>query len=56
MGLLGLMLASHLATVSSTAPSLALMVGLAVGLDYALFIGSRHRAQLADGMAAEGPI
>ncbi|MFI6517777.1 MMPL family transporter [Spirillospora sp. NPDC050679] len=53
VGLLGLMLVSNLATVSDTAPSLALMVGLAVGIDYALFIGSRHRAQLADGMAAE---
>ncbi|GAA2275881.1 MMPL family transporter [Actinomadura luteofluorescens] len=53
IGLLGLMLASNLATISDTAPSLALMVGLAVGIDYALFIGSRHRAQLADGMAAE---
>ncbi|MBE1532112.1 MMPL family transporter [Actinomadura algeriensis] len=53
IGLLGLMLVSNIATVSDTAPSLALMVGLAVGIDYALFIGSRHRAQLADGMAAE---
>ncbi|OLT33232.1 transporter [Actinomadura sp. CNU-125] len=53
IGLLGLLLVSNLATVSDTAPSLALMVGLAVGIDYALFIGSRHRAQLADGMAAE---
>ncbi|MDL4814272.1 MMPL family transporter [Actinomadura opuntiae] len=53
IGLLGLMLISNVATVSDTAPSLALMVGLAVGIDYALFIGSRHRTQLADGMAAE---
>ncbi|GAA2119480.1 MMPL family transporter [Actinomadura napierensis] len=53
IGLLGLMLASNIATISSTAPSLALMIGLAVGIDYALFIGSRHRAQLADGTAAE---
>ncbi|MEW2353026.1 MMPL family transporter [Spirillospora sp. NPDC029432] len=53
IGLLGLLLASNLATISDTAPSLALMVGLAVGIDYALFIGSRHRAQLTDGMAAE---
>src|SRR6185312_14545108 len=34
---------------SSTAPMLALMIGLAVGLDYALFILSRHRTQLARG-------
>lgn len=37
------------ATVSSTAPLLALMIGLAVGIDYALFILSRHRTQLARG-------
>ena len=36
-------------TVSSTAPLLALMIGLAVGIDYALFILSRHRSQLAQG-------
>ncbi|MEU2208488.1 MMPL family transporter [Streptomyces hygroscopicus] len=52
-GLLGLLLVSNIATVSSTAPSLALMVGLAVGIDYALLILSRHRTQLASGMDAE---
>jgi RND superfamily putative drug exporter len=35
--------------VSSTAPMLALMIGLAVGIDYTLFILSRHRSQLANG-------
>ncbi|MGA1835995.1 MMPL family transporter [Herbiconiux sp. 11R-BC] len=40
-------------TVSSTAPMLAIMIGLAVGIDYALFILSRHRSQLAQGMDAE---
>jgi RND superfamily putative drug exporter len=41
---------SHLVTVSSTAPTLAEMLGLAVGIDYALFILSRHRRQLAEGL------
>ncbi|MEN9621333.1 MAG: hypothetical protein RL499_1526, partial [Actinomycetota bacterium] len=36
--------------VSSSAPLLAVMIGLAVGIDYALFIVSRHRGQLARGM------
>ena len=36
--------------VSSSAPLLAVMIGLAVGIDYALFILSRHRGQLARGM------
>jgi len=40
---------SAFTTVSSTAPLLALMIGLAVGIDYALFILSRHRTQLARG-------
>lgn len=37
-------------TVSSATPMLAVMIGLAVGIDYALFIISRHRNQLAKGM------
>jgi RND superfamily putative drug exporter len=36
--------------VSDNAPTLAIMLGLAVGIDYALFIVSRHRAQLGTGM------
>jgi RND superfamily putative drug exporter len=39
--------------VSSTAPLLALMIGLAVGIDYALFILSRHRDQLSEGLEPE---
>jgi RND superfamily putative drug exporter len=37
-------------TLPTTAPALALMLGLAVGIDYALFITARHRSQLATGM------
>lgn len=43
-------IASGFATISSTAPLLATMLGLAVGIDYALFIVSRHRSQLARGV------
>jgi RND superfamily putative drug exporter len=49
----GIILASAFTTVSSTAPTLAVMIGLAVGIDYALFILSRHRSQLALGMPPE---
>ncbi|RFA17942.1 MMPL family transporter [Subtercola boreus] len=49
----GVTLASALTTISSTAPLLAVMIGLAVGIDYALFILSRHRTQLAQGMEPE---
>src|SRR4051795_10648171 len=53
VGMGGLLLASNVVTLSSTAPTLALMIGLAVGIDYALFILSRHRTQLATGMDPE---
>lgn len=39
-----------LVPVSSTAPVLATMLGLAVGIDYALLITSRHRDNLREGM------
>ena len=45
--------ATGLTVVSSTTPMLAVMLGLAVGIDYALFITSRHRDQLRDGMEPE---
>ena len=39
--------------LSSTTPVLALMLGLAVSIDYALFIVSRYRHELADGREPE---
>ncbi|MEW1843537.1 MMPL family transporter [Nonomuraea angiospora] len=42
--------------ISSTAPMLAVMLGLAVGIDYALFILSRHRDQLGEGLEVEESI
>jgi RND superfamily putative drug exporter len=53
VGMGGLLLTSNVVTLSSTAPTLALMIGLAVGIDYTLFILSRHRTQLASGMDPE---
>lgn len=46
-------IAAGVIEVSSTTLMLALMLGLAVGIDYALFIVSRHRDQLATGMDVE---
>ena len=46
-------IATRFASISSTTPLLALMLGLAVGIDYALFIISRHQDQLKQGMAPE---
>jgi putative drug exporter of the RND superfamily len=41
---------SGFTTLSSTAPVLASMLGLAVGIDYALFIASRYRQHVTDGV------
>lgn len=38
-------------TVASFAPTLAAMIGLGVGIDYALFITNRYRQGLQDGMS-----
>ncbi|WP_141747715.1 MMPL family transporter, partial [Streptomyces nanshensis] len=39
--------------LDSTTSTLAMMIGLAVGIDYALFIVSRYRAELAEGRERE---
>jgi putative drug exporter of the RND superfamily len=52
-GMAGLFALSSVVTLTSTAPVLALMLGLAVGIDYSLFITSRHRQNLVDGLAPE---
>ena len=49
-------LATLVVPISSTAPMLAVMIGLAVGIDYALFLLSRHRDQLAEGLDVEESI
>ena len=46
---LGIEALTGFTTLSSTAPILATMLGLAVGIDYALFIASRYRQNVADG-------
>ncbi|SNR41779.1 putative drug exporter of the RND superfamily [Haloechinothrix alba] len=51
-----IMAVTVLTPISSTAPMLAVMLGLAVGIDYALFILSRHRDQLAEGIEVEESI
>jgi RND superfamily putative drug exporter len=43
-------LLEHVLQVPSVASTLATMIGLGVGIDYALFIVTRHKLQLADGM------
>jgi putative drug exporter of the RND superfamily len=52
-GLLGVGLLSHSITLSSVAPTLAALIGLGVGIDYALFIVTRHRNGLQAGLSPE---
>ncbi|OJF11576.1 MMPL family transporter [Couchioplanes caeruleus] len=52
-GMAGLYALSDVVSLTSTAPVLALMLGLAVGIDYSLFITSRHRQHLTEGMEPE---
>jgi putative drug exporter of the RND superfamily len=51
IGLTGLTALTDVFTISETAPILATMLGLAVGIDYALFIISRHRQNIAEGLS-----
>jgi RND superfamily putative drug exporter len=50
IGIGGLYALTSVIAMSSTAPVLAMMLGLAVGIDYTLFIVHRHRKQVLEGM------
>lgn len=47
LGLLGLLTAAF--TFATVSPTLATMIGIGVGIDYALFLLTRHRQHLMDG-------
>jgi RND superfamily putative drug exporter len=53
VGVSGITIATGFIGLSSSTPVLALMLGLAVGIDYALFIVSRYRHELAEGNEPE---
>jgi putative drug exporter of the RND superfamily len=53
VGMAGISILTGFVELSSTAPVLALMLGLAVGIDYALFIASRYRHELLTGREPE---
>ncbi|MFI9776424.1 MMPL family transporter [Streptomyces sp. NPDC051956] len=46
----GIVLLGHVMTVADFAPMLGMLVGLGVGIDYALFIVTRHRRGLKQGL------
>jgi RND superfamily putative drug exporter len=53
IGMGGLLLLSGFTELNNNTPVLALMIALAVGIDYALFIVSRYRNELAEGATHE---
>lgn len=50
LGLMGVFSLSGVFDVNSTTPILAIMLGLAVGIDYALFIVAKHRKYVMEGV------
>lgn len=56
VGLAGAMTATYFFDMHAMTPSLAMMLGLAVGIDYSLFIINRHRSQLLGGHNMLGSI
>lgn len=50
IGITSMKLVTYLVDIPAWAPELAAMVGLGVGIDYALFLVTRHRENLAQGM------
>jgi RND superfamily putative drug exporter len=50
LGVMAMPLVNHLLDIPSWTPQMASMIGLGVGIDYALFIVTRHREFLAQGM------
>ena len=55
-GISSMSLITYLVDIPSFAPEMASMIGLAVGIDYALFLVTRHREYLARGMTIEESI
>lgn len=53
VGQSGIALLTNVAALPNTAPTVALLLGLGVGIDYALFVVNRHRAQVRAGMSVE---
>jgi putative drug exporter of the RND superfamily len=56
LGLMTVQLAANVLSISSIAPILATMIGLGVGIDYAVFIVNRQRESLQEGMTVEEAI
>lgn len=53
LGVSAMGLINYLLDIPSWAPQMAAMVGIGVGIDYALFLVTRHREYLSKGMTVE---
>ncbi|MCH5671472.1 MMPL family transporter [Streptomyces gilvus] len=53
VGVASIMALTKVLDLSSTTPTLASMIGVAVGIDYALFVVSRYRSELSAGSERE---
>ena len=56
VGVSSMSLITYVVDIPSWAPQLGTMIGLGVGIDYALFLVTRHREHLAQGMAVDESI
>ncbi|MCP4225979.1 MAG: MMPL family transporter, partial [Actinomycetia bacterium] len=50
LGVTSMSLVTYIVDIPSWAPQMATMIGLGVGIDYALFLVTRHRELLAQGL------
>ena len=56
LGTLAVLLGSHVVSLSSTSLTMGTLIGLGVGIDYALFIVNRYRKALLDGASVPDAI
>ncbi|HWG63803.1 MAG TPA: MMPL family transporter [Streptosporangiaceae bacterium] len=54
--LMGITAVASVATIASASTTVALMLGLSCGIDYGVFILSRHRTNLLNGMTPEDSV
>jgi putative drug exporter of the RND superfamily len=52
-GLMTVGLLSHAVSIPSIGPTVATLIGLGVGIDYALFVVTRHRSNIKAGMSPQ---
>ncbi|MEU0073814.1 MMPL family transporter [Streptomyces sp. NPDC006332] len=56
VGLMTVTLLTHVMNIGDVGPILGALIGLGVGIDYALFIVTRHRSNMKNGMEIEASV